>query len=279
MRLSILIVNWNTSALLAACLRSIGSFPPIGDYEVIVTDNASADFDEAAIHSVSPGIQVIANTENAGYAHGNNQAIEQSAGDYVLLLNPHTEVTENAIESLLAFMDAHDHVAAAGAKLVRPDGAIDRSVRSFPYPGPIACEFLGLSKLFPRSKTFGAYRMTTFAYDKAAEVDQPMGSALILRREAIDDVGLMDEGFPIFFNEVDWLYRAKQKGWQVWFVPDAAIVHHGAGSTKQVKRRAMRKESHRSLLRFYAKHFKGRVFAPTYYFTIACIRLSMLLRG
>ncbi len=121
--------------------------------------------------------------------------------------------------------------------------------------------------------------MTWFGYDKVAEVDQPMGSALILNKAAVRDVGLMDEGFPIFFNEVDWLYRAKQKGWEVYFVPDATVVHHGASSTKQVKRRAMVRESHKSLLRFYAKHFRGRISAPAYYFTTACIRLEHAAQG
>ena len=174
MRLSILIVNWNTSALLGACLRKLGTDPC---FEVIVVDNASHDFDEAAFHSEFPHVHLIRNFDNAGYARGNNQAMETAKGDYLLLLNPDTEVTEGAIESLLAFMDSHERAAAAGAKLVRPDGAIDRSVRSFPYPGPIACEFLGLSKLFRHSRFCGAYRMTTFRYDTAAEVDQPMGSA------------------------------------------------------------------------------------------------------
>lgn len=279
MRLSIVIVNWNTSELLSACLDSIQKFPPKGEYEIIVVDNNSWDFHEDAFRAQLPHVHLIRNPDDVGYARGNNQAIEVSTGHYVLLLNPDTEVTESAIEALVSFMEEHEHAAAAGAKLVRPDGTIDRSVRSFPYPGAIAWEFMGLSRLFPRSARFGAYRMTTFGYDKPAEVDQPMGSALILRRAAIGDIGLMDEDFPIFFNEVDWLYRAKQKGWEVWFTPHATVIHHGAGSTKQVKRRAMVKESHRSLLHFYAKHFRGRIFAPTYYLTAACIRLSMLLRG
>ena len=278
MRLSILIVNWNTSALLAACLRSIR--PSSGlDYETIVVDNASSDFDEAAFRGEFPDVHLIRNVDNAGYARGNNQAIRQATGDFLLLLNPDTELTEGAIEALLAFMDRHPKAGAAGAKLVRPDGSIDRSVRSFPYPGPIAWEFLGLSRLFPKSTRFGAYRMSAFEYDRVAEVDQPMGSALVLRRETIDEIGLMDEDFPIFFNEVDLLYRAKQAGWNVYFTPDATVIHHGASSTKQVKRSAMVKESHRSLLRFYDKHFRGRIFAPLYYFTVACIRIGMLLRG
>lgn len=277
MRLSIAIVNWNTSALLASCLRSL--VPAGSDTEIIVVDNASSDFDDAAFRAEFPDVHLIRNPDNTGYARGNNQAMEMSAGDYVLLLNPDTEATDGAVEALVAFMENHDRAAAAGARLVRPDGTLDRSVRSFPYPGPIAWEFLGLPRLFPNCPRLGAYRMNAFDYDNAAEVDQPMGSALILRRDAIDDVGMMDEEFPIFFNEVDWLYRAKEKGWQVWFTPDATVIHHGAGSTKQVKRRAMIKESHRSLLRFYAKHFRGRIFAPAYYFTVACIRLSLLLRG
>lgn len=279
MRLSIVIVNWNTSDLLRACLRSVSAFPAKSDYEVIVVDNNSDDFDEDAFRSEFPYVRLIRNPDNAGYARGNNQAVEQSSGDYVLLLNPDTEVTEGATDALVEFMDAHGRAAAAGARLVRPDGAIDRSVRSFPYPSAIASEFLGISRLFPKSKLFGAYRVCTFGYDRAEEVDQPMGSALILRREVVDEIGLMDESFPIFFNEVDWLYRMKTAGWQVWFTPAATVIHHGAGSTKQVKRRSMVKESHRSLLRFYAKHYKGRISAPVYFFTVACIRLSMLLRG
>lgn len=279
MRLSIAIVNWNTSALLAACIGSIRRFPPNLDYEVIVVDNASYDFDEATFRAEFPEAQLIRNADNAGYARGNNQAMRAANGDYILLLNPDTEVTDGAIESLVSFMETHSDAAAAGAKLVRPDGAIDHSVRSFPYPGPIAWEFMGLSRLFPFSRAFGAYRMTYFKYGHVAKVDQPMGSALILNKKAVRDVGEMDEAFPIFFNEVDWLYRACRSGWSVYFTPDATVIHHGAGSTKQVRRRKMIRESHKSLLAFYAKHFRGRIFPPVYYFTVACIRLSMLLRG
>lgn len=278
MRLSIVIVNFNTSQLLDACLHSIYRFPPSGEYEIIVVDNNSGDFDEGAFRARMPDVHLICKKENTGYAQGNNIGLAASTGRYVLLLNPDTEVTEGAIENLVSFMESHDDVAAAGAKLIRPDGAIDRSVRSFPYPGPIAWEFLGLSRLFPRNPRFGAYRMNTFGYDETTEVDQPMGAALILNGDALNDIGNLDEAFPIFFNEVDWLYRVKQNGWKIYFVAEATIIHHGAASTRQVKRRLMVRESHFSLIRFYAKHFRGRVFAPLYYFAIACIRLSMLFR-
>jgi len=279
MRLSVAIVNWNTSDLLAACLDSIVKYPPSCDYEVIVVDNASADFNPESFRTRFPDVKFVVNDDNAGYARGNNQAIGLSTGDYILLLNPDTEVTEGTLDALISFMESYSQAGAAGAKLVRPNGVIDHSVRGFPYPGPIAWEFIGLSRLFPESRIFGAYRMTGFMYDKIAEVDQPMGSALILNRKAVEAVGLLDEQFPIFFNEVDWLYRAKKLGWKIYFTPDAIVIHHGAGSTSKVAKRKMARESHESLMRFYSKHFRGKIAAPIYYFTIACISISRILRG
>ena len=279
MRLSIVIVNWNTTGLLTALLKSISSNAPEFGYEVIVVDNASDDFNVDTFREEFPNVRLIANKQNAGYAKGNNQAFEIASGDYLLLLNPDTEVTNGAIQALVDFMETHEDAAAAGVKLVRPDGRIDSSVRSFPYPGAIAWEFIGLSKIFPKSRTFGRYRMTYFSYDEVTEVDQPMGSCLILSKKALGDIGLFDEDFPIFFNEVDWLYRAREKGYKIYFTPDATVIHHGAASTKQVNRRKIRRESHESLIRFYAKHFKGKISTPVYYMTLACIYISKLLRG
>lgn len=279
MRLSIVIVNWNTTQLLSSLLASIKKNAPSFEYEVIVVDNASDDLSEERFRQGFPDVTLIVNGDNAGYAKGNNQALAICRGDYVLLLNPDTEATTGALETLVEFMESHKEAGAAGAKLVRPDGSVDRSVRGFPYPGPIALEYMGMSRLFPKSRVFGSYRMTFFTYSDVEEVDQPMGSCLILSRSALEDVGLMDEQFPIFFNEVDWLYRAKQAGYKVYFVPDATFIHHGGSSTGQVCRRKMVRESHDSLLRFYTKHFKGRISTPIYYFTTVCIKLSRFLKG
>jgi GT2 family glycosyltransferase len=279
MRLSIVTVNWNTNDLLEALLKSISRYPPRCDYEVVVVDNASEGFDASSFRARFPEARLIANRHNAGYAAGNNQGVEIASGDLVLLLNPDTEVTDGALDALVRFMVEHPDAAAAGAKLVRPDGTVERSVRSFPYPGPIAWEFLGLSKLFPKSSTLGRYRMAGFSYAQAAEVDQPMGSCLILRRSAIEKVGAFDTQFPTFFNEVDWLYRARQARYKAYFTPDAVVIHHGGASTRQAGRRKMVRESHESLIRFYKKHFKGSVSPPVYYFTVACIALGKYLRG
>jgi len=279
MLLSVVIVNWNTSRLLEACLDGIvgNGGQGAGDGEVIVVDNASSDFDEAYFRSRFPDVKFVVNDANVGYAKANNQAIAESSGGYVLLLNPDTEVKGDALDRLVEFMEAHPDAAAAGCRLVRPDGTVERSCRSFPEPGPVAAEWLGLSRLFPKSRRLGAYRMTWFGYDREMVVDQPMGSCLILSRRAIEQVGLFDEDFPIFFNDVDWCYRAKQAGWNVYFTPAAEVVHHGGASTKQV-RREMRRESHRSLARFYYKHYRRRLFPPLYWLIMAAIRVSGAFR-
>lgn len=279
MRLSIAIVNWNTTELLQVLLRSIRGYPPSCDYEIICVDNNSEDFKAEEMRHEFPEVQWIVNSTNAGYAKGNNQVFEIATGDYILLLNPDTEATMGAIDRLAQFMFEHPDAAAAGGKLIRPDGCVDKSLRSFPHPEAIAWEYIGLSKLMPKSRTFARYRMTYFYYNETIEVDQPMGSCLIIKKETLEDIGPFDESFPIFFNEVDWLYRAKKRKWKVFFVHDAVFIHHGAASTSQVDRRKMVRESHESLLRFYEKHFRKELVPTAYKLVTECIRLSMRLKG
>ena len=143
-----------------------------------------------------------------------------------------------------------------GVRQVYPDGNLQHSVRGFPSPLSVLWELLGLARLFPDSRVFGSYRMTWFGYDRAAEVDQPMGTFLLLSAKAVAEVGLMDESFPIFFNEVDWCLRCKRAGWKIFFLPEPRIVHFGGASTAQVGPE-MAWESRRGLLRFYAKHYSA----------------------
>lgn len=279
MQLSIVIVNWNTTSFLNDLIESIHNYAPQFEFEIIVVDNASSDFNSEEFINKFPAVKLIANNDNKGYAAGNNQAIKICCGEYILLLNPDTQVTDHAIETLVNFMESHKDASAAGCKLVRPNGTIDCSLRSFPYPSAIAWEFIGLSKLFPQSKIFGRYRMTYFDYNIESEIDQPMGSCLIISRKALEDIGLFDEDFPIFFNEVDWLYRAKYNGYKVYYTPQATVIHYGASSTKQVDKKKMQAESYNSLIKFYKKHFYGNIFAPTYYIALLCIKISMKLKG
>jgi len=256
MRLSVCIVNWNTRDYLRECLTALGQYPPAGaETEVIVVDNASGDGSAAMVASEFPSVSLIGNSDNKGYAEGNNQTLERASGDVLLLLNPDVVVHPDSLTRALQFMAAHPEAGALGCRLVGKDGETQQSVRGFPDPGPVLWDAVGLSRLFPRSRVFGAYRMTWFRYDETAEVDQPMGSFLLLTRVSLDKVGLMDPQFPIFFNEVDWCWRAKrEQGFRIYYTPDAVVTHYGGSSTRQVKA-AMIRESHRSLLRFYDKHY------------------------
>jgi len=273
MQLSIIIVNWNTKDYLRRCLASIREHPFSGSAEVIVVDNASSDSSAEMVKEEFPEVVLLANEENLGYAEGNNQGIERAGGEHVLLLNPDTEVNAGTLDVLSQFLDAHSDAAAVSCRLIGPDGKVQSSCRSFPDPAGVLYEYSRLSRLFPRSRVFGSYRMTYFDYATEAEVDQPMASCLMLTRKALDDVGLFDEEFPIFFNEVDWLFCAREKGWKVYFTPAAEIIHHGGASTRQVKPEMVR-QSHRSLAAFYRKHYKRRIPAPLYWFIMAAISVN-----
>jgi GT2 family glycosyltransferase len=281
MRLSVCIVNWNTRDFLRGCLASLYQYPPDNaDLEVLIVDNASADGSAAMVRDEFPQAILIVNPGNPGYAEGNNQALARATGEYLLLLNPDVVVRAESLTLALRFMEAHPEAGALGCRLIGADGETQRSVRGFPDPGPILWEFLGLSRLLPRSRTFGAYRMTWFGYDSVAEVDQPMGSFLLLTRAAYEKVGSLDTQFPIFFNEVDWCWRARREhGFRIYFTPDVVVTHYGGGSTRQVKA-SMVRESHRSLLRFYDKHY-ARLAPPVQGLIRAAVLLNewRLLRG
>ena len=259
--ISVAIVNWNTRDLLLAALQSIYNDTASATFEVIVVDNNSADGSARAVAERFPRVILFANTINAGYAAGNNQAIKLANAPYILLLNPDVIVPNGTFAQVISFMASHPEAGALGIRQVYPDGSIQSSVRGFPTPLAVMWELLGLARLFPRSRLFGAYRMTWFPYDSVAEVDQPMGTFLLIRREVIESIGLLDEQFPIFFNEVDWCLRCKRAGWKIYFDPGAEIVHYGGSSTSQVGA-AMAWESRRGLLKFYSKHYRMPWFWP-----------------
>lgn len=261
MHLSIAIVNWNTRDLLLDALASIYAAPPDCLFEVIVVDNASSDGSAEAVAARFPDVRLIANDGNAGYARGNNQAIQNAQGRYLLLLNPDVLLPPGGLDSAISFLEARPEAGALGVRQLFPDGTVQPSVRGFPTPPAVLWELIGMSRLFPSSRIFGAYRMTWFDYRHVAEVDQPMGTFLLVRRETIEQIGLLDEAFPIFFNEVDWLLRCRRAGWKVFFTPDVEIIHYGGSSTAQVGA-AMAWESRRGLLQFYAKHYPGTLFLP-----------------
>ncbi len=261
--LSIVIVNWNTRDYLVGALKSIYDHAPACPFEVIVVDNASSDGSAEAVAERFPQVTLVRSTSNEGYAKGNNIGIARATGEFVLLLNPDVIVPEGALDKAVTYLESHRDVGAIGARQIGPDGRAQRSVRGFPTPVSVAAEALGLSRLFPNSRTLAAYRMGWFTYDREADVDQPMGTFLMIRREALDRVGPMDERFPIFFNEVDWCYRAKTAGYRIVFVPEVTIVHFGGASTRLVAPQ-MAWESRRGLLTYFRKHYPSARHWPVY---------------
>lgn len=258
--LSVCIVNWNTRELLRDCLGSLCLHPPRNArMQVIVVDNDSADGSADMVAGEFPYVILVRSPINAGYAEGNNLAFTRASGGLVLLLNPDVVVHADALTRAVAVMASDPRIGALGCRLLSPDGSTQRSLRGFPDPWPVAYEYLKLARLAPWSHTLAAYRMDYFDYERPGDVDQPMASFFLIARRCLDDVGAMDPAFPIFFNDVDWCYRAKrERGWRIVYRPDVVVTHHHGGSTRLVKPR-MIVESHRSLIRFYEKHYRNRM--------------------
>lgn len=254
--LSILIVNWNTRDLLSACLASIDKFPPLNAYETIVVDNASRDESAAMVRQKFPQVQLVESKVNTGYARGNNLAFGVAKGDLILTLNPDTEFRDDSLERAIQALSRHPECGCLGIKQVGVDGNIQQSVRGFPSARGILGDLTKLAARFPNG-TLGAYRLPAFDYLQEQPAPQPMGTFLMFRRQALEAVGdpraPFDESFPIFFNEVDLLYRLHKAGWPCLYTPTAEVLHYGGESTKQV-RKSMIWESHRSLVRFLRKH-------------------------
>lgn len=279
MDLSVVIVNWNTRELLRACLSSLraalGASPL--QSEVIVVDNASSDGSARIVAEEFPEVRLEANAENSNYAAGNNQGLRLASGEFILLLNPDTVVPAGAPEALVEYLRQHPQAGLVAPALVHPDGRLQDSVRGFPTPRALAGELLRLRRLFPGSE-WASYFPRDLPSDRPVAVDQPMTSALLLRKSALEEVGPFDEQFPLFFNDVDLCYRLKQAGWEIVYDPRVRIVHHVGASTRQIPVRAILL-SHEGLRRFYATHYRGRLFWPAYQAIVISILLSGWLRA
>jgi len=234
MDLSIIIVNWNVRELLRQTLQSIRNNPAKKySYEVIVVDNDSQDNSTEMVKKDFPEIKLIASPKNIGFAAGNNLGIKIAQGKFILCLNPDTEVLPEALDFIPIAFEKDPQLGALGVKLLNPNRTLQSSCKSFPDLDTIIWNATSLDTLFPKSKVFGKYNMTWFGHDLEMEVDQPMGAALAVRREVIDQVGIFDERYFMYFDEVDWCYRIKKAGWKIKFFPQVAIIHHWAQSTKQ----------------------------------------------
>ncbi len=273
--LSIIIVSWNTRDLLARCLEAVErsnvrTFERL-NVETFVVDNASTDGSAAMVRERFPWVRLIENAENVGFARANNQAIRQSTGRYVLLLNPDTEVQSGALEALLRFMEAQPQAAAAGARLLNPDGTLQPSCHPFPTLGRELWRLFHLDALRP----YALYDMARWDLAGPREVDSVQGACMILRREALVQVGLLDEGYFIYTEEVDLCRRLRGAGWRIYWAPQAAVVHYGGQSTRQMPGE-MFLRLYESKVRYFRKHH-GRLAAGCYKLILLVAALARLL--
>src|SRR5207253_10346492 len=205
------------------------------DLELVVVDNASTAGSAAAVRCTFPGARLVALNENVGYGRANNLALEQAGGELILLLNPDVTVSPGCVGSLVQFLRDHPDAGAAGPRLVRPDGRPDLAARrSFPTPTASLYRVTGLSRLFPGSARLNRYNLGALDPAHEHEMDAGTGACLLVRREAIDGVGLFDPDFFMYGEDLDLCYRVKTAGWKVRYVPSATPVHLKGTSTRQV---------------------------------------------
>lgn len=262
MELGIVIVNYNTAALLKRCLETVFASSGV-TFEVCVVDNHSPDDSVAMVAASFPQVQLIANADNVGYPAANNQGLQRlgfaagacpAAPEYALLLNPDTEVPPDAFRTMLDFMAAHPDAGVAGPRLVRPDGALDLACRrAFPSPEVSLYRLLGLSRLFPKSRRFGRYNLTYLDEHQMAEVDAVVGAFMLVRRAAIEAAGLLDDTFFMYGEDLDWAYRIKAAGWKVYYYPAVTVLHVKRAASKQSPRAQV--EFWRAMEIFYTKHY------------------------
>jgi GT2 family glycosyltransferase len=258
---SVIILNFNTLNLTRMCLESLVK-SRLGRHtmEVIVCDNASTDGTETMVKKEFPKVIMVQNGKNVGFAAGNNPGIRMAKGRYVLLLNSDTEVTPVAIATMIDFMDAHPKAGAATCALVLPDGSMDPAChRGFPTPWAAITYLTKLEKLFPKTKLFGAYHQGYKDLKIPHQVDAISGAFFMVRRAVIATVGLLDEDYFMYAEDIDWAYRMKKAGWEIWFNPKASILHKKkqSGRANSLRKRRVTTEIyfHKYNWLFYKKNF------------------------
>jgi hypothetical protein len=249
--LSIIILNWNTRDMMATCIDAIVQHGVGIAYEVVVVDNASTDGSQDMLAMRFPWVRLIQNTENVGFAKANNRGMRESRGANLLLLNTDAFVQAGSLQAMLHVLQAQPRAGLVGAHLRNADGSFQASHTPFPNLGQ---EFLILSGL--GRKLFGPHYPSQGPDERAGpqQADYVEGAALLVRREAFEQAGGLDEGFFMYAEEVDWCFTLKRAGWQVWYAPDARITHLGGGSSKN-RKTAREADLYRSRVRFFRKHY------------------------
>jgi len=256
---SIIIVSWNVCGLLKKCIESIVQFSEIPS-EIIIVDNASADGTADYVKKISQAsfgnisFKILLNAKNKGFARANNQGIAQSTGAYILLLNPDTEIRENTLAQMVGFFKSCSDACIAGCAHKNPDNTVQPSVRANPTLSSQLLILLKIHKIFPYLLPFKKYFQKDFDYSKTQEVQQIAGSFFMFPRKTLETLGLLDESFFIWFEEVDYCARAQNAGLKIYYVSDAEIIHHQAQSFNQLFSFTKQRMFNKSLAHYFKKH-------------------------
>lgn len=257
LKLSIIIVNYNVKHFLEQCLKSVYEATHNIEAEVFVVDNNSIDGSTEMIQQLFPEVHLIANTQNTGFSVANNQAIRQTKGEYVLLLNPDTVVPENCFQSILDFADKTPDLGGCGVPMVDGQGNfLPESKRGLPTPEVAFYKMIGLNKLFPKSKKFGKYHMGYLASDQTHEVEILAGAFMLIRKKVLDEIGLLDETFFMYGEDIDLSFRILQAGWKNYYFSGTSIIHYKGESTKKLSTNYVR-VFYKAMVLFAEKHYTG----------------------
>ena len=258
MKLSIIIVNYNVKHFLQQCLQSVYKAIKNIKTEVIVVDNNSVDKSITMLNQHFPKIKLISNNKNKGFSKANNQAIKQAKGQYILLLNPDTVIQEDTLIKTVDFLDKNQKAGALGVKMVDGNGVfLPESKRSLPSPSSAFYKIFGLSKLFPNSKTFGQYHLNYLSQNKVTEVDVLSGAFFMIRKKIIDQIGLLDERFFMYGEDIDLSYRIQTNGYKNYYVPTTSIIHYKGESTKKTSVNYII-TFYKAMILFVKKHYNNK---------------------
>jgi GT2 family glycosyltransferase len=267
--ISVVIVAWNAKHYLELCLESLEAAPPRRSLEIFVVDNASADGSAEMIEARFPHVKLIKSPENLGFSKGNNVAIRQCQGRYIALVNPDVIVFPGCLDALADFLDENPKVGNVGPRILNPDRTLQSSCRQFPTLWNNFCSASGLASRFKNSRFFAGEHMFYFAHDRTMAVDVLVGCFSMIRREAFDAVGLLDEGLFMYGDDVDWCRRCWKAGWQVVFYPGAKAIHDKGKTTAPYPVRFAVAQQ-RSVIYYWSKHHS--------FFGLLGIRTLMIFR-
>jgi GT2 family glycosyltransferase len=258
MKLSVVIVSYNVKYFLEQALNSVFKSITDFDFEVFVVDNASVDGSAAMVANSFPQVHLMENKDNVGFSRANNQAIRQSKAEYILLLNPDTIIREDTLQQVVTFMDHHANAGALGVKMIDGKGQfLPESKRGFPSPDVAFFKMSGLSRLFPKSKLFGRYHLGFLSENETHEVDVLSGAFMLIRHSVLDQVGLLDEDYFMYGEDIDLSYRIQKAGYKNYYFPHAPIVHFKGESTKKGSLNYVR-VFYQAMIIFARKHITGK---------------------